>query len=70
MIEGNDHRWIFPVDEMLGVTRIPRRMLMPPPATVTGDRQAMTSALFELDGARVALLDPELLMARLQRAFA
>ena len=39
-------------------------------ATVSGDAQALTSALFELAGGRVALLDPELVFTRLRRAFA
>lgn len=70
VIEREGQRWVFPVDELLGVHRVARQALAAPPATVSGDGQALTSALFELSGQRVALLDPELVFTRLRRAFA
>lgn len=69
VIEDGGQRWVFPVDELLGVRRVARRALTPPPATVNADAQALTSALFELAGERVALLDPALVFARLARTF-
>jgi chemotaxis-related protein WspD len=70
VIERDGQRWVFPVDELLGVHRVARQALAAPPATVSGDARALTSALFELAGGRVALLDPELVFTRLRRAFA
>jgi chemotaxis-related protein WspD len=70
VIERDGQRWVFPVDELLGVRRIARARLTPPPATIDADREALTDALFELDGERIALLDPDLIFARLQRVCA
>jgi chemotaxis-related protein WspD len=67
VIERGGQRWVFPVDELLGVQRVARDALTPPPATVAGDAQALTGALFELAGERIALLDADLLFARLAR---
>jgi chemotaxis-related protein WspD len=70
VIEADGEHWAFPVDEVLGVHRIARHALTLPPATVTHDASALTAALFELGGERVALLDAALLVARLRRAIA
>ena len=70
VIEREGEAWVFPADEVLGVFRIDRRELGPPPATVQRDESAITSALFELAGERVALLDGDLLFPRLRRAVA
>jgi len=70
VIERDGEAWVFPVDEVIGVLRVDRRELVPPPATVTRDDSALTAALFQLGGERVALLDGDLLFARLRRAIA
>jgi len=70
VIERADERWVFPVDAMLGVHKVARRALAAPPATVTRDHASLTTALFELAGERVALLDAEQVFARLRRAVA
>jgi chemotaxis-related protein WspD len=70
VIERAGERWVFPVDELLGVHRVAQEALAAPPATVSGGGRGLTSALFELAGARVALLDPDLVCARLRRALA
>lgn len=67
VIERDGERWVFPADELLGVHRIARRTLAPPPATVARDAQALTAALFIRGDTRVALLDSERLFARLRR---
>lgn len=67
VIERAGERWVFPVDELRGVHRIARSALVPPPATLTHDARAVTSALFELGPDRVALLDADLVFARLRR---
>jgi len=68
VVERDGARWVFPVDELLGVHRVPRRALAAPPATIAHDAAALTAALFDHDGARVALLDADQLFARLRRA--
>lgn len=70
IIERDGERWAFPADEMLGVHRVARQLLAPPPATVARDARALTAALFAHDGGSVALLDSERLFARLQRELA
>lgn len=70
VIEQGGERWAFPVEELLGVRRVPQAALAPPPATVSRDAAALTRALFELDGERIALLDADLLFARLRKAVA
>ena len=67
VIESTGERWVFPVDELRGVHRVARPTLMPPPATLAHDARAVTAALFELGTDRVALLDADLVFARLRR---
>jgi|SRR5215470_6162387 len=68
VVERDGARWVFAVDELLGVHRVPRRVLAAPPATIARDAAALTAALFDHDGQRAALLDAEQLFARLRRA--
>jgi chemotaxis-related protein WspD len=70
VIEHDGERWVFAVDELLGVHRVKRAALAPPPATVARDDRAATTALFDLGEVRVALLDEALLCGRLRRAVA
>jgi len=70
VIEHDGERWVFAVDELLGVHRVARAALAPPPATVAHDDRAATTALFDLGEVRVALLDDALLCGRLRRAVA
>ena len=70
VIERDGDRWVFPVDELLGVERIEQRALGTPPATIARDAAALTTALFPWHEATVALLDPDLLFAALHKAVA
>jgi len=66
VIEQDDGRWAFPVDDMLGVHRIARDDLASPPP----DAGAFVQARFALDGAAVELLDAALVGSALRRAVA
>ena len=68
VVERNGARWVFPVDELMGVHHVPRRALAAPPATDVHDAAALTEALFDHAGQRVAPLDAQLLFERLRRA--
>lgn len=67
VIERDGDRWVFPVDELLGVERVEQRALGAPPATIARDAAALTTALFSWRETTVALLDADLLFAALRR---
>lgn len=60
-------RWIFAVDEVLGVHHYTPDALMDAPATVAKAPAAYTRGLFELDEKRVSLLEDELLFEAFNR---
>jgi chemotaxis-related protein WspD len=70
VIEREHDRWVFPVDELLGVERIEQHTLGQPPATVARDAAALTTALFPWRESTVALLDADLLFAALHTVVA
>ncbi len=70
VIEREGDRWVFPVDELVGIERIERHALGAPPATVARDAAAFTTAMFEWRGVPVAILDSDLLFAALHKVVA
>lgn len=61
-------RWIFGADEVLGVTRYRRDLLLDAPATVAKAPAAMTRGLFDLGEKRVSLLSHEMFFEALNRS--
>jgi chemotaxis-related protein WspD len=55
--ERGAERWVFRVDEVAGVHRVPGRTMRDVPATVSGANARMTTALFSFQDRTVALLD-------------
>ncbi len=70
VIERGGDRWVFPVDELLGVEPVAQHALSAPPATITRDAAALTTALFSWRDAPVALLDADLLFTALRTVVA
>jgi len=68
VIKVRGQRWAFPADEVLGIERQPRARLQPPPAHLRLAPDHPVTALCELEGLRVSLLDPERLAARFAEA--
>lgn len=64
--EGN--RFVFPVDEILGVRRIVPEELKDVPATLSRSARVMTRGIFLLKGQPVGLLDEELFFPGLARS--
>ena len=60
-------RWVFPVDDVAGVHRVPGRSLRDVPATVRGARTRATAALFAWQDRTVGLLDDVRLLDGLDR---
>lgn len=58
-------RWAFRVDRVTGVPGVSRGRLQPPPDTARVEAGGHTRALFDHDGATVALLDPRPIFAGL-----
>jgi chemotaxis-related protein WspD len=50
-------RMVFAADEVLGMLRVEKCTLAPPPATVGRSPSALTKAVFPLEGKHVGLLD-------------
>lgn len=53
----DSERFVFSAEEVLGLRRVPRTALENPPATLTRAPATFTTAMFDLDGRNVALLD-------------
>jgi chemotaxis-related protein WspD len=61
-------RWVFPVDRVLGVERVPVHELGALPATVANSAKRFSQAVFTLDTRRVGYLDAERLFSPLEKA--
>lgn len=60
-------RWVFPVDGVDQVHRLPKGGLAPTPPTVTRSLSHLTRGVFQHNGQAVGLLDDERLFARLAK---
>ncbi len=67
-IKVRGQRWVFPADEVRGIARQPRSRLESLPANLGKAPAYPVVALFDLDGLRVGLLDPERLADRFGEA--
>ena len=68
VVNKENNRWVFPVDEIYGIHRIHPKMFENVPVTVAKAKTALTKHLFAWEGASVALLDDELLLYKLTRS--
>ena len=57
VVQRGAERWVFPVDGVDQVRRVPRRELGPPPATVSRAVAHLARGVFPRDGRPVGLLD-------------
>jgi chemotaxis-related protein WspD len=68
VIRVRGQRWVFPADEVYGILHWPRSRLETPPANLGKAPGNLAVALFDLDGLRVSLMDPERLADRFLEA--
>jgi chemotaxis-related protein WspD len=67
VINKENNRWVFPVDEIYGIQRVHPRTFENVPVTVAKSKNKFTKYLFKWEGTAVALLDDELLFYKLTR---
>ncbi len=65
--EHRQQRWVFAVDEVLGVARLPAREMGAVPATLARGLAHYTRGVFRQDGKDVGLLDEDRLFEALKR---
>jgi chemotaxis-related protein WspD len=53
----DSERFVFAAEEVLGLRRPPRSEFKDPPVTISRAQSAFTTAIFDLDGRNVALID-------------
>ncbi len=68
VVNKNDNRWVFPVDEIHGIYRVHPQTFENVPVTVAKAKTAFTKHLFKWEDTSVALLDDELLLYKLTRS--
>lgn len=67
VIEQGHDRWVFPVDEVEGVHRIPAQMMESLPHTVQRSAKYCSQAIFALGGRRVGMLAASRLFQALEK---
>lgn len=67
VLNKDGERYVFPVDEVLGIYRIPMSGLKEPPVTVSKAPLTMIAGIFDLDDKKVGLLDEEKFIHALER---
>ena len=67
VITAAGDRWAFAVDEVYGIQPINQAAIGEVPATVALSRVSFTSGLFEWQGIKVGLLEPDLVFSGLKR---
>lgn len=68
VINNDEKRWVFPVDEIHGIHRVHPRTFQNVPVTVAKAKTTFTKHLFDWEDVSVALLDAELLLYKLTRS--
>jgi chemotaxis-related protein WspD len=68
VINRDNNRWVFPVDEVLGMHRVDAQTFENVPVTVAKAKKTFAKHLFKWEDITVALLDDELLLYRLTRS--
>ena len=69
VVINNGNRFVFQVDEMLGIIRLPSDMIEKSPATVSNTVRAFSGGVFWLKKKNVDLLDEERFFKGIQRSF-
>jgi chemotaxis-related protein WspD len=67
VVEHRQRRWVFAVDEVLGVSRLPLPELRPVAVTLARSLSHYTRGVFTLEGKDVGLLDEEQVFEALKR---
>jgi chemotaxis-related protein WspD len=67
VIEQDQQTWVFSVDELQGLRRLPLTDLTPAAVTVTKGTSTYTQSVLVWQDQHINLLDPELLLAAIQR---
>ncbi|GAK57038.1 CheW-like protein [Candidatus Vecturithrix granuli] len=68
VINSDDGRWVFPVDEIHGISRVHASTFQNVPVTVVKAKSTFTKGIFEWQEKRVAFLDEDLLLYSLTRS--
>jgi chemotaxis-related protein WspD len=68
VVNKDEKRWVFPVDEIHGIHRVHPQTFQNVPVTVAKAKTTFTRALFDWEDVSVALLDDELLLYKLTRS--
>jgi len=69
LVVGRDgQRFVFPVEQILGVYRVAPEDLGEVPATLSRSARALTRGIFMLNGRHVGLLDEERLFPAMTRS--
>ncbi len=68
VVNKDDKRWVFPVDEIHGIHRVHPQTFQNVPVTVAKAKTTFTRYLFDWGEVSVALLDDELLLYKLTRS--
>ncbi len=68
VIERGRQRFVFPVDEVLGVRRISQEQVQPAPATISRSPVTLNHGIFEVEGKTIGWLDDDRFFAALQES--
>jgi chemotaxis-related protein WspD len=68
VVDKENTRWVFPVDEIYGIQRIYPSQLGNTPVTVSKSGAGFSKGIFHWEDQRVALLDDDLLFFKLTRS--
>jgi chemotaxis-related protein WspD len=68
VIDMEGERYVFPIDEVLGISRISLGALSDPPVTMSKAPTGIVEAIFNVDERRVGLLGEEKLIRSLKRS--
>lgn len=68
VVNKEEKRWVFPVDEIHGIHRVHPQIFQNVPVTVAKAKNTFTKYLFDWEENSVALLDDELLLYKLTRS--
>jgi chemotaxis-related protein WspD len=68
VVNKDEKRWVFPVDEIHGIQRVHPQIFQNVPVTVAKAKNTFTKYLFDWEENSVAMLDDELLLYKLTRS--
>jgi chemotaxis-related protein WspD len=70
LLKLGGERWVAPVDEIMGVSRVDRGRIEPLPATVERAPDPISTGMFQSEGPRVSMLAPDPLLRRFRASLA